>query len=90
MENWLICWEGIASTKLFMVATLMSKLPFMYVLKTKFSILFTILHTTVCNKLIENRNSKCSNAYIKFLLNKLMFFSEVCFSHVSYGENNRD
>ena len=30
MENWLICWEGIASTKLFMVATLVSKLPFMY------------------------------------------------------------
>ena len=39
MENWLICWEGIASTKLFMVATLESKLPFTYVLKTKFSIL---------------------------------------------------
>ena len=38
MENWLICWEGIASTKVFMVATFVSKLPFMY--KTKFSILF--------------------------------------------------
>ena len=30
MENWIIFWEGIASTKLFMVATLVSKLPFMY------------------------------------------------------------
>ena len=30
MGNWLICWEGIASTKLFMVATLVSILPFMY------------------------------------------------------------
>ena len=41
MENWLICWEGIASTKLFMVATCHTCVKIaIYVLKTKFSILF--------------------------------------------------
>ena len=48
MKNGLICLEGIASANSFMVATLESKLPCMYIIVyTKNEIFCIIMHTTV-------------------------------------------